>query len=70
MLQASKLLEGRITIDQLSRIDISNFDLLVENEFKNIEDSLKLLKEKGIVTPYTKDERNFDSKIINELGKS
>lgn len=56
LLQASKLLEGRITLEQLYNLDIPNFESIVDNEFVNIEQSYKVFKEKGIINAYTRDE--------------
>ena len=73
ILQASKLFEGRFTYNELSIMDIPNFEALVDNEFANIDKSYKDFKEKGIVNAYTKNETmssNSEVQFINEIGNS
>ena len=69
ILDASKLLEGRVTFDQLLALDIPTFEAIVDNEFANIDRSLKDFKENGIVNAYTKNEvTNIDDKALKALG--
>lgn len=71
ILNASKLLEGRITFEELLRLDIPTFEALVNNEFANIDNSYKEFKEKGIINAYTKNETtNFDDKALRELRQT
>ena len=73
ILQASKLFEGRFTYNELSMMDIPNFEALVDNEFANIDKSYKDFKEKGIGNAYTKNETmssNSEVQFINEIGNS
>lgn len=71
ILNASKLLEGRITFEQLIRLDIPNFERLVNNEFANIDKSYKDFKERGIVNAYTKHEStsSYNDAALKELQK-
>lgn len=74
ILQASKLFEGRFTYNELSSLDIPNFEALVDNEFANIDNSYKNFREKGIVNAYTKGETNAsnseDLKFLNNAVKT
>ena len=73
ILQASKLFEGRFNYNELSAMDIPNFEALVDNEFANIDKSYKDFKEKGIVNAYTKGETmsaNSEVQFINDIGNS
>lgn len=69
ILNASKLLEGRFTFDQLLALDIPTFEAIVDNEFANLDRSLKEFKEKGTINAYTKNEvTNIDEKALKALG--
>lgn len=64
-------MEGRITFEELLRLDIPTFEALVNNEFANIDNSYKEFKEKGIINAYTKNETtNFDDKALRELRQT
>lgn len=56
ILNASKLLEGRITFEELIALDIPTFESLINNEFANIDRSAEEFKTKGIVNAYSKDD--------------
>jgi hypothetical protein len=69
ILNASKLLEGRFTIEQLLSLDIPTFENIVSNEFHNIDVSYKEFKETGAINAYTKNETTkLDDKVLKELG--
>ena len=69
ILNASKLLEGRFTFDQLLSLDIPTFEAIVDNEFANIDRSYKEFKEQGKINAYTKNEStNIDEKALKALG--
>lgn len=68
ILNASKLLEGRITWEELLDLDIPTFETLVNNEFANLEKSQEDLKN-GVINAYNKNETpNMDS-IFGIKGK-
>lgn len=70
ILNASKLLEGRFTFEQLINLDIPTFENIVNNEFENIDVSYKNFKETGSINAYTKNETtNLDEKFLKDLGK-
>ena len=70
ILNASKLLEGRFTFDQLVELDIPNFENIVNNEFANIDSSYEAYKTHGTVNAYTKNElMNMDNKILQEFNR-
>ena len=70
MLNASKLLEGRFTFEQLISFDIPTFENIVNNEFSNIDKSYKAFKESGSINAYTKNETtNVDDKFLKDMNK-
>ena len=70
ILNASKLLEGRFTFEQLINLDIPTFENIVNNEFENIDISYKNFKETGSINAYTKNATtNLDEKFLKDLGK-
>jgi hypothetical protein len=71
ILHASKLLEGRITFNELCAMGTAAFDKLVENEFANIDQSYKDFKERNIVNAYTKNETysKQDAKALEDITK-
>jgi hypothetical protein len=70
ILNASKLLEGRITFEQLINLDIPTFENIVSNEFANIDRSYKEFKETGAINAYTKNETTkMDDRMLKELEK-
>ena len=69
ILNASKLLEGRITFEELIKLDIPTFENIVSNEFANIDRSYKEFKETGAINAYTKNETTkMDDKMLKELS--
>lgn len=61
-------MEGRITLDELLKIDIPTFESLVNNEFTNIEKSAQDLKDNGIINAYTKNETTkFDDSVLKGM---
>ena len=70
ILNASKLLEGRFTFEQLCNLDIPSFESIVNNEFHNIDVSYKEFKEHGAINAYTKNETTkLDESVLKELRK-
>ena len=70
ILNASKLLEGRFTFEELVELDIPNFENIVNNEFANIDSSLDAFKNHGTINAYTKNEiMNMDNKILQEFNR-
>ena len=70
ILNASKLLEGRITFEQLLSLDIPTFENVVNNEFENIDNAYKAFKEHGTINAYTKNETTkLDDKFLKEMNK-
>ena len=70
ILNASKLLEGRFTFEQLITLDIPTFENIVNNEMANVDISYKNFKERGTVNAYTKNElEHLDEKFIKDLNK-
>lgn len=70
ILNASKLLEGRITFDELLKLDIPTFESIVDNEFSNIDQSYSNFKEHGIIDAYTKGETtDIDNKFLKDISK-
>ena len=68
ILNASKLLEGRFTFEQLCNLDIPSFENIVNNEFHNIDVSYKEFKERGSINAYTKNETTkLDESILKDL---
>jgi hypothetical protein len=68
ILNASKLLEGRFTFEQLISLDIPTFENIINNEFANIDRSYKEFKETGAINAYTKNETTkLDDKMLKEL---
>lgn len=71
ILNASKLLEGRFTFDQLLELDIPNFENIVNNEFANIDNSYAAFKQDGTINAYTRNEiSNMDDKVLQEFNRS
>lgn len=71
ILNASKLLEGRFTFDQLIDLDIPNFENIVNNEFANLDNSYAAFKDHGTVNAYTKNEiMNMDNKVLQEFNRN
>lgn len=69
ILNASKLLEGRITFEELIKLDIPTFENIVSNEFANIDRSYKEFKETGAINAYTKNETTkMDDKMLKEIS--
>lgn len=69
ILSASKLLEGRISFEQLIQLDIPTFEAIVDNEFANLDRSYREFKEQGKVNAYTKNETtNIDDRALKALG--
>lgn len=70
ILNASKLLEGRFTFEQLCLLDVPSFENVVSNEFHNIDVSYKEFKEHGSINAYTKNETTkLDEKVLKDLTK-
>jgi hypothetical protein len=70
ILNASKLLEGRITFEQLINLDIPTFENIVSNEFANIDRSYKEFKETGAINAYTKNETTkLDEAFLKDLNR-
>jgi hypothetical protein len=70
ILNASKLLEGRFTFDQLIELDIPNFENIVNNEFANIDSSYEAFNKQGTINAYTKNEiMNMDTKVLQEFNR-
>ena len=70
ILNASKLLEGRFTFDQLVELDIPNFENIINNEFANIDSSYEQFKTSGTINAYTKNEiTNMDNKVLQEFNR-
>lgn len=70
ILNASKLLEGRFTFDQLIELDIPNFENIINNEFANIDNSYEQFKNSGVINSYTKNEiTNMDNKVLQEFNR-
>lgn len=70
ILNASKLLEGRFTFDQLVELDIPNFENIINNEFANIDSSYEQFKSSGTINAYTKNEiTNMDNKVLQEFNR-
>jgi hypothetical protein len=70
ILNASKLLEGRITFEQLINLDIPTFENIVSNEFANIDRSYKEFKATGAINAYTKNETTkLDDAFLKDLNK-
>ena len=71
ILHASKLLEGRITFNELCAMGTASFDKLVANEFANIDQSYKDFKERNIVNAYTKNETysKQDAKALEDITR-
>lgn len=70
ILNASKLLEGRFTFDQLVEMDIPNFENIVNNEFANIDSSYQSFKKDGTINAYTKNEiMNMDNKVLQDFNR-
>lgn len=70
ILNASKLLEGRFTFDQLIELDIPNFENIINNEFANIDNSYEQFKSSGTINAYTKNEiSNMDNKVLQEFNR-
>lgn len=69
ILNASKLLEGRITFEQLINLDIPNFEKIVNNEFANIDKSFKDFKEHGVINAYTRNESTAGAEALRDLEK-
>lgn len=70
ILNASKLLEGRITFEQLINLDIPTFENIVSNEFANIDRSYKEFKETGAINAYTKNETTkLDDAFLKDLNR-
>ena len=70
ILNASKLLEGRMTFEQLLNLDIPTFENIVSNEFANIDRSYKEFKENGSINAYTKNETTkIDDAALKEIAK-
>lgn len=70
ILNASKLLEGRFTFEQLCALDVPSFENVVSNEFHNIDVSYKEFKEHGAINAYTKNETTkLDEKVLKDLTK-
>lgn len=68
ILNASKLLEGRFTIEQLLALDVPTYENIVNNEFHNIDTSYKEFKERGKINAYTKNETTkIDDSILKSL---
>ena len=71
ILNASKLLEGRFTFDQLVELDIPNFENIVNNEFANIDNSYEAFTKNGTINAYTKNEiMNMDNKVLQEFNRN
>lgn len=67
ILHASKLLEGRFTIEQLLALDIPTYESIVSNEFHNIDESYKEFKS-GHINAYTKNETTkLDESLLKNL---
>ena len=67
---ASKLLEGRFTFDQLVELDIPNFENIVNNEFANIDNSYEAFTKDGSINGYTRNEvMNMDNKVLQEFNR-
>lgn len=72
ILQASKLLEGRVTLQELLSFDVPTFESLVDNEFANIDKSYEEFRKEGKINAYTKNETGSlsDSKALKELNNA
>lgn len=71
ILNASKLLEGRMTFEQLINLDIPTFENIVSNEFANIDKSYKEFKEHGSINAYTKNETTkLDDSMLKEIANN
>lgn len=70
ILNASKLLEGRISFEQLVSLDIPTFESIVDNEFANIDASYAAFKQRGAINAYTKNETtNVEASALKQLSK-
>jgi hypothetical protein len=70
ILNASKLLEGRITFEQLLTLDIPTFENIVNNEFENIDRSYAAFKQNGTINAYTKNETTkLDDRFLKEMNR-
>lgn len=70
ILNASKLLEGRISFEQLVSLDIPTFESIVDNEFANIDSSYAAFKANGAINAYTKNETtNVEAAALKQMTK-
>lgn len=70
ILNASKLLEGRISFEQLVSLDIPTFESIVNNEFANIDASYAAFKANGSINAYTKNETtNAEASALKQIAK-
>ena len=69
ILNASKLLEGRISFEQLVSLDIPTFESIVDNEFANIDSSYAAFKANGAINAYTKNETtNVEAAALKKMA--
>ena len=71
LLNASKLLEGRFTFEEILKLDIPAFEKIVNNEFANIDKSYKDFRENGTINAYTKHEpASLDESVLKQFERN